>query len=129
MHLFLVASLLLLAWHLLLEAMHLFLVASLLLLAWHLLLEAMHLFLVASLLLLAWHLLLEAMHLFLVANLVTTSVALVTTSDALAPCCRLGPKHRAETRRLKAGGHRTLSPIFSYENIPSRSSKQARHRF
>ena len=56
--LILVASLLLLVRHLLLEAMHLLLVASLLLLVRHLLLEAMHLLLVASLLLLVRHLLL-----------------------------------------------------------------------
>ena len=48
--------------------MHLLLVASLLLLVRHLLLEAMHLLLVASLLLLVRHLLLEAMHLLLVAS-------------------------------------------------------------
>ena len=48
--------------------MHLFLVASLLLLVRHLLLVAMHLFLVASLLLLVRHLLLVAWHLLLLAS-------------------------------------------------------------
>ena len=52
-----------------------FLVAFLLLVAWHLLLLAWHLFLIASLLLLVRHLLLEAMHLFLVASLAPSSDA------------------------------------------------------
>ena len=71
--------------------MHLFLVASLLLVVWpgapssfllllvrHLLLEAMHLFLVASLLLVVWPGAPSSV-------LVTTSKALVTRSDALVP--------------------------------------------
>ena len=86
---------LLLVRHLLLEAMHLFLVASLFLVAMP---GAPSSFL----LLLVRHLLLEAMHLFLVASLFlvampTTSKALVTRSDALVPSSVLVPSSDARS--------------------------------